>query len=197
MGAPKGNKYAAGNPGGGRPTAYKPEYVKQVAKLCEMGATVNEIADFYGVHETTVLAWSHKHKEFSHALKVGRDPADDRVEMSLYRRATGFEKVIEKEIIDKNGETKTIKEKVFVPPETTAAIFWLKNRRRHEWRERQEHEIGRVGEFEKLSDNELEAFIEGTFTEISPGYSRAKVPRIEESSGKRSSRVRSSGVEDD
>jgi hypothetical protein len=195
MGAPKGNQYAVGN--SGRPSGYKAEYSRQAKELCTLGATVNELARFFQVGENAIYDWANKNKEFAKALQLGREACDERVERALYHKALGFEKEIEKEVLDKNGEKKVVVEKIYIPPSDTAIQFYLKNRKRSDWRDRQEHEIGRVGDFDKMSDNELEAFIEGTFTEISPGYSRAKVPRIEESSGKRSSRVRSSGMEDD
>ena len=195
MGAPKGNQYAVGN--SGRPSGYKAEYSRQAKELCTLGATVNELARFFQVGENAIYDWANKNKEFAKALQLGREACDERVERALYHKALGFEKEIEKEVFDKNGEKKIIIEKIYVPPSDTAIQFYLKNRKRSDWRDRQEHEIGRVGDFDKMSDNELETFIEGTFTEISPGYSRAKVPQIEEGSGRRSSRVRSSGMEDD
>lgn len=91
MPAPKGNQYAKGNKGGGRPTVYKPQFAIMAQKACEAGFTDQEIADLFGVSETTVNGWKIKHPEFSLALKAGKSPADDRVERSLYHRAVGYE----------------------------------------------------------------------------------------------------------
>lgn len=118
----------------GRPTKYKPEYVSQAAKLCRLGATDAQLADFFGVAVSTVALWKVQHKEFSDALSIPKEAADRAVEASLYKRAMGYEhdevdiRVIEGQIV----KTEIRK---FYPPDTTAAIFWLKNRRPTEWRE--------------------------------------------------------------
>lgn len=195
MGAPKGNQYALGN--SGRPSGYRAEYSRQAKELCTLGATVNELARFFQVGENTIYDWANKNKEFAKSLQLGKEACDERVERALYHKALGFEKVIEKEIVDKQGEIKTVSDKIYVPPSDQAIQFYLKNRQRSKWRDRQEHEIGRVGEFDKLSTDELASFIEGTFTEISSGNARAEVPQIEGSSGIKPGRVRSSSMEDD
>lgn len=160
-GAPIGNKFAVGNPGGGRPSGCTPEVIRQAKLLAEMGATLNELAKFFGVVEETICFWQNTNKEFAQALKLGRDASDDRVERSLYAKAMGFEKTLEEELEDKEGNIRTVRKKIYIPPSDTAAIFWLKNRRKNEWRDRHEYEVGRVGEFDRLSDEELEAFVQG------------------------------------
>lgn len=157
----KGNKYALGNAGGGRVCNYKNEFAKQAGHLCRLGASNNDLAEFFDVSTQTITKWTLLYKEFANAVKVGKDLSDERVVMSLYNKALGFEKVIEKEIVTKSGEMKIVKEKIYVPPSDAAISFWLKNRRRHEWRDRQEMEIGRVGEFEAMSDEQLEAYVKG------------------------------------
>lgn len=126
-----------------------------------MGATLNELAKFFGVVEETICYWQNTNPEFAQALKLGREASDDRVERSLYAKAMGFEKVLEEEVEGKDGEVRTVRKKIYVPPSDTAAIFWLKNRRKNEWRDRHEYEVGRVGEFDKMTDQELEAFVKG------------------------------------
>lgn len=138
MPAPKGNDYAVGNDGG-RETLFKAEYVEQAEKLSMLGATDVEIADFFGVDRSTLYRWKLAHEEFRDALKVGKEKADERVVSSLYHRALGYShpdvdiRVIEGEIV----QTKLVKH---YPPDTAAAIFWLKNRRKEDWRDKQEHE---------------------------------------------------------
>lgn len=125
----------------GRPTAYKPEYAKQAEKLCALGATDVELADFFDVEVRTIYRWKSEHDAFCQALKVGKDVADERVTRSLYARANGYEhdevdiRVIEGKIV----QTPLRKH---YPPDTTAAIFWLKNRRKDEWRDKIDHELG-------------------------------------------------------
>ena len=59
-----GNKYAVGNKGGGRPTLFKEEYLEQAYKLCLLGATDADLADFFGVDEDTINLWKRTHKDF-------------------------------------------------------------------------------------------------------------------------------------
>lgn len=137
MPAPKGNRYAAGNKGGGAPTKYKPEFVQQAAKACEAGFTDRELAQLFGVSETTINAWKLEHVEFSEALRAGKGPADDRVERSLYHRAVGYSFDAVK-IFMPSGATEPVYADYVehVPPDTTAAFNWLKNRRPEDWRDR-------------------------------------------------------------
>ncbi len=124
----------------GRPSKFKPEYVEQGRKLAHLGATDREVADFFEGAESTVHLWKHQHPEFSEALKVGKDAADDRVEQSLYRRALGYTHDAVK-IMTVEG---AVVREPFVehyPPDTTAAIFWLKNRRKGEWRDKTETDV--------------------------------------------------------
>ena len=80
-----------------------------------------------------------EHEEFSSALKKGKDPADSRVERSLYHRAIGYSYDAVK-IFMPAGKDKPVivPYREHVPPDTVACIFWLKNRRREEWRDKQE-----------------------------------------------------------
>lgn len=135
MSAPKGNQYAKGNKGGGRLSTYQAKYAQQAKKACEAGFTDKEIAELLGCNQSTLYRWKAEHEEFAQALKVGKCKADDRVELSLYHRALGYShpevdiRVVEGQIV----QTPLIKH---YPPDTTAAIFWLKNRRKEEWRDK-------------------------------------------------------------
>jgi len=75
----------------GRPTKYKPEYAEQAKKLCHLGATDSQLADFFQVSVSTVSLWKVQHSEFSDALKGAKEEVDAKVEQSLYRRAMGYE----------------------------------------------------------------------------------------------------------
>lgn len=125
---------------GGRPTKFKPEYIGQAEKLCKLGATDEDLADFFGVSIRTIANWKSEHPEFLQALKAGKDEADDRVERSLYQRAVGYSHDAAK-IFQNGGEPVIVPYREHFAPDTTAAIFWLKNRRPTEWRDRhvQEH----------------------------------------------------------
>lgn len=132
----------------GAPTPYKPEYCTQVEKLCKLGATDKEIADFFDVVESTINNWKIAHPEFLESIKKGKIVADAEVADSLYHRARGYTHDAVK-IFPAGGETKdengnTVKGPLVVPykehypPDTAAAIFWLKNRQRKLWRDKVE-----------------------------------------------------------
>lgn len=116
-----------------RPSKYEQKFAKQAEKICKLGATDAELADFFEVSVSTLNLWKLEHEEFSESLKLGKDPVDDKVEQSLYHRARGYShpeddiRVIDGQIV----VTPTIKH---YPPDTTACIFWLKNRRPDSWR---------------------------------------------------------------
>lgn len=120
---------------GGRPSSYRKEFVQQAKKLAALGATDMDVADFFGVHVATIHRWKLEHTEFRDSLRLGKEVADERVVNSLYHRAVGYShpeddiRAVEGKIII----TPTIKQ---YPPDTTAAIFWLKNRRHDEWRDK-------------------------------------------------------------
>lgn len=122
---------------GGRPSKYKPEFAKQAKMLCEHGFTDEEMARFFGVGTSTLYRWKAEHKEFREAIKIGGAPCDDRVERTLYQRATGYTIETEK-VFNANGKVLRAKTFEHVPPDTGAAIFWLKNRRKEQWRDKTE-----------------------------------------------------------
>jgi hypothetical protein len=118
----------------GRPSKFKPEFVTQAEKLAKLGATDIEIADFFEVEVRTLYRWKTENDAFCQALKSGKDEADDRVERSLFARANGYEHDEVDIRVVQGGIVQTPIRKYY-PPDTTAAIFWLKNRRPGEWRE--------------------------------------------------------------
>lgn len=119
----------------GRPTEYRPEYAEQAEKLTLLGATDIQLADFFDVAESTIHLWKHSHPQFSEAIKLGKEVADKNVERSLYRKATGYEFESEK-VFCQEGQIIRTATREFVPPSDTAMIFWLKNRKPGEWRDK-------------------------------------------------------------
>ncbi len=128
---PEGDKSNAG-----RKTEYKEEYNKQAYKLCLLGSTDKDMADFFEVSETTINNWKLKHPEFLESIKRGKISADANVASRLYKRAIGYEHDEDK-IFNNNGEPLIVPTIKHVQPDTTAAIFWLKNRQPKMWRDSQ------------------------------------------------------------
>lgn len=144
----------------GAPTKYKSTYNKQAYKLCLLGATDQDLADFFEVCEDTINEWKKVYPLFSVSIKKGKVIADATVAESLYKRANGYShpdvdiKMFEGQII----QTKLTKH---YPPDSTAAIFWMKNRKPKEWRDKQEIDHTTKGQsmngkdLSKLTDEEL------------------------------------------
>lgn len=167
----KGKKRAPPVKRAGRPSAFRPEYVADAARLCLLGATDDELAEHYGVARSTVSLWKLKYPDFSDAIKEAKRPADATIAGALFGRAKGAEWVEQQAfkcrtvVYGDNGKRVREEERVEVvevvrraPPDTTACIFWLKNRRPDLWRDRTE--VG-VGKMEELSDAELQAIAAG------------------------------------
>lgn len=102
------------------------------------GLTDEQIAGNVGITATTLYEWKNRFPEISEALKKGKEVVDIQVENALLKRALGYdyqEQRIEKS--EKDG-TKIIQTIKHVPADTTAQIFWLKNRRPDKWRDKPE-----------------------------------------------------------
>ncbi|HFK5563482.1 terminase [Elizabethkingia anophelis] len=125
--------------GKGAPTKYLEVYNDQVYKLCLLGATDKEIADFFNVCEATINNWKNEHPSFLESIKAGKQIADYNVANRLYQRALGFEHDSE-EIKIVEGSIERVPIKKIYPPDPTSAIFWLKNRQPAKWRDKQEVE---------------------------------------------------------
>lgn len=126
--------------GVGRPSAYKPEYAEKVYKLCLLGAKDKEIAEIFDIAESTLNLWKKEHEEFSESIKRGKDDADSNVADRLYQRAMGYEHP-EDQIFQYQGKPVVVPTTKHYPPDSTAAIFWLKNRQRGKWSDKTETEL--------------------------------------------------------
>ena len=131
------------HPGGapkGSGSKYDQRYVKQAVKACQAGFTDKELADLFGVCPDTIQVWKLDHPEFSLALKSAKSPADDRVERTLYHRAIGYSYNAVKIHYDKDAGWVEHDYVEHVPPDPACMIFWLKNRRPEQWRDKIEHD---------------------------------------------------------
>lgn len=125
----------------GKRGVYKPEFAAQAAKLCRLGATNKDLADFFGVIEKSIDNWISKYPKFAATVQAAKDEADARVIKSLYQRAIGYSHPAVK-IFNNDGQPMVVPYTEYYPPDTTACIYWTKNRMPKEWRDRQEVEHG-------------------------------------------------------
>ena len=102
------------------------------------------MADFFGVCEKTLNNWKDKNEQFLQSLKEGKKEADSRVVKSLFQRAVGYSCPDTKFATHEGIITDTKEFIKHYPPETTACIFWLKNRRPDEWKDTKEVETGQT-----------------------------------------------------
>lgn len=113
-------------------TKWTPDMPERVYRLALLGCTDNEMAKILGISPDTITSWKMKVPEFLDAIRCGRGEADSKVAHSMYKAACGYEFEEKKYYRTKKG-TMVLSEKTVkhVQPNTTAQIFWLKNRTRH------------------------------------------------------------------
>ena len=100
------------------------------------GLTDEQIAKNIGINRTTLYDWKKKETNIADALKKGKEVIDFEVENALLKKALGYTITIKEEKLDKDGCVHTLEKDVHIPPDTTAQIFWLKNRKPNNWKDR-------------------------------------------------------------
>jgi len=128
----------------GRKTLYRDTYPTIAAALRRRGYTLDEVARVFGVYPQTIRKWANQHPDFDVALKETKDEADAQVEDSLLKRALGYDYTETEVYKSSTGGKKTVRvveKKKHIPPNVTAMIFWLKNRRPDLWRDILRHEL--------------------------------------------------------
>ena len=148
----------------GRPPTYKPEFVARAAELCLNGATDADLAAEFGVAVRTIERWRVAHPDFCRAVEDAKDVADDRVERSLYQKAIGYEREVQRA-----SQGKVLHLTEYFPPDTAAAIIWLKNRRSQKWKDRQDHNHNHT----LTLSQEFESFMRQVLS--NPGHEETKV----------------------
>ena len=152
---------------GGRPSKYETEWKDKLAVIqgwARDGLTNEQIAKNMSISVKTLYEWQNKYSEFRDALKKGKEVVDREVENALLKRALGYRYTEIKREIDEDGNIKITETTKEVAPDTTAQIFWLKNRKPGTWRDRQD--IGISGgmdinnPFAGLTTEELKKLIE-------------------------------------
>jgi transposase-like protein len=104
--------------------------------MCQRGATMAELAQAFNIANSTLYEWCNQHRELHEAVQVNADAFNTRVERALAERAIGFFVTLREEIRDeKTGKVLAPAQRQYYPPDTTACIFFLKNRLREKWKD--------------------------------------------------------------
>lgn len=111
------------------------------------GLSNEQIAHNMGITFQTLYKWQDKYSELREALKKGKEVVDREVENALLKRALGYEydEVTQEPVTDKDTGitemrvTKRVTKQIV--PDVTAQIFWLKNRKPEEFRDKRDVEL--------------------------------------------------------
>ena len=112
-----------------------------------LGHDIAQMAVGFGTTERTIDRWIADHPEFRDAIKKGGAAADVPVALSLRKRALGFEHRIKGPLlVDKDGKVQRdvdgspLYQEIpqYFPPDSVAAIFWLKNRQYKTWKDKRD-----------------------------------------------------------
>lgn len=131
-----------------------PEGLLKIEGWARDGLTDEQISRNMGIGTTTLYRWKDEFEEIRETLKRGKEVVDRQVENALLKRALGYEytETTREAVQDPNsGEVKmqvTKKVTKQVVPDTTAQIFWLKNRKPDKWRDKPAYED--TSELDKL-----------------------------------------------
>jgi hypothetical protein len=130
----------------GRPSLYREEFAEQARKLCLLGATDQELADFFEIDVRTIYDWKRTKPEFSQAIMHGKILADAQVAEKLFQRACGYVVNAVKLYRQDDGSVLQVPYRIEHPPDTQAASLWLRNRQPHRWRDKHEVDVTDAGE---------------------------------------------------
>ncbi len=147
----------------GRKGKYNEEILERVKAYARDGLTELEMCKKLNIGQTTFTYWKRLYPALMTALKENKEVVDNQVVGALLRNALGFEYT--EEVLTKDGFVMAVKK--YALPNTTAQIFWLKNRQPDKWREKRETELtGKNGgpievkntdiDLSGLTDEELE-----------------------------------------
>lgn len=119
------------------------------------GLTNDQIAKNMGITERTLYKWQRRDNQIRQVLNVGKDVADREVENALFKSALGYD--YKEETVTNDGRVVTVTK--HQKANTTAQIFWLKNRKPTEWRDKRdvahEGEINSSVNLSNISDEDL------------------------------------------
>lgn len=130
-----------------------PEKLLLLEDWSRQGLFDAQIAKNMGISEATLYRYKANHPEIKEALRKGKEVVDIEVENAMLKRAKGYTVTITEQKLDKDGNICDLKRDVHIPGDVTAQIFWLKNRRRQQWRDKVEVEKGEsVQKIEIIND---------------------------------------------
>lgn len=131
-----------------------PEGLLKLEAWARDGLIDEQIAEKADITPSTLYEWKKKYSEISEALKKGKEVVDIQVENALLKRALGYSYEEKRVEVSEEGQkvTTTTKE---VIPDTTAQIFWLKNRRPDRWRDKQDIHVSGGLESEKTKMDDI------------------------------------------
>lgn len=118
----------------------EPERLTLLTAWARDGLVDAQIAKNMGVGEATLYNYKNKYPEIREALRKGKEVVDIEVENAMFKRAIGYTITINEQKVDKDGQVHDLKRDVHIPGDVTAQIFWLKNRRKQQWRDKVEYE---------------------------------------------------------
>ena len=123
-----------------RPSKYKAEYAQIAFGMTLIGATDKDLANAFEVDEKTINTWKSRYPKFLQSIKNGKEKADAQVGQRLFSRAMGYDAPDTHIAVYEGSVIKTPIIKHY-PPDVTAQIFWLKNRRPKQFRDKPEVEV--------------------------------------------------------
>ena len=112
------------------------EGLEKVEGRARDGLTDEQIATKMGISARTLYRWKKEQDPICQSLKKGKEVIDFEVENALLKKALGYTKTLNKQKVTNLGEVINYKEEMYISPDTTAMIFWLKNRKPSVWREK-------------------------------------------------------------
>lgn len=168
----------AGKNKGGRPSEFNRKWnneegLLRISGWAKDGLSNEQIAGNMSINVSTLYEWQKKYSEFAEALKISKDIADRKVENALYKSCMDRVITVKKAFkvkhvkydngkrVSEDEEVVSVEEEVHIPANTTAQIFWLKNRKAEDWRDKRETALtganGGPVEVKSMTDEEVDA----------------------------------------
>ena len=140
---------------------FRTEYIEHAYRLSLLGLSDEHKSKFFNVTRKTFLYWQEQVPEFKDAVWRGKEIADGQVANAMFNKAVGYNRT-EDHITQHNGVVAVTKYTKHYPADTTAGIFWLKNKQRDTWSDMKrisstlDVNIRQEREMQQFSDSDLE-----------------------------------------